>query len=147
MNFSKLTLVSFLSQVVFFNLAGTNKVLCNATVLEQQEEGTLQDSDFSIKNDNLRGNKVKSRNRILSSNDDGNRFMVKFKTHNDFVTEDIKLQSDPHQIMSLPDDDVEIMAFESEEELQYWEQRDDVKYVEPDHKVYPITEHTPYGIH
>ena len=56
--------------------------------------------------------------------------MVKFKTHDDFVTEDIKLQSDPHQIMSLPDDDVEIMAFESEEELRYWEQRDDVEYVE-----------------
>ncbi len=149
MNFSKLTLASFLAQAVLFNFAGTNKALCTATVVvEKQEEETYQDSDFYDKESNLRGNKkVRSNNRFLSSGDDDeNRFLVKFKGHSQFMAADMKLQSDPHQIMSLPDDDVEVMTFASEEELQYWEERDDVEYIEPDHKVYRLAENIPYGI-
>ena len=128
MNFLKFTLASFLAQAVFFNLAGTNKALCAATVLEQQEEETLQGNAFHGKKSSLRGNKnkVRSTNRILSSDDDENRFLVKFKGHSQFVAADMMLQSDPHQIMSLPDDDVEVMTFESEEELQNWQEREDV---------------------
>ncbi len=142
MNFSKLTLTSFLAQAVFFsfNLVGTNTALCTAsTVVEQKEEGSSQGGNSS-----LRGNKeVRSTNRILSSDDDENRFLVKFKGHDQFMAADMKLQSDPHQIMSLPDDDVEVMTFASEEELRYWEEREDVEYVEPDHKVYRLGETIP----
>ena len=80
MNFSKLTLVApflLLAQAVILNLAVTKKALCGATVLEQQEEGTLQGGDFSNKKSNLSGNKVNKSYRILSSDDDENQFIVK----------------------------------------------------------------------
>ena len=48
--------------------------------------------------------------------------------------------------MSLPEYDVEVMTFGSKEELLNWKKRDDVEYVEPDHKVYPLAEVTAYRI-
>ena len=118
MSFSKLTLVSFLVQAAFFNIVGTNKTLYSATVLlEKQQEETLQGGDFfSNKKSNLCGDKFRSSKRILSSDDNGGKQSItKIEGHDDFVTLHMEFQSDPHQIVSLPDDGV--MTFEYEEEL------------------------------
>ena len=48
--------------------------------------------------------------------------------------------------MTLPDDDIEVMSLETEEEIRYWEDHDDVEYVEPDNKVYLYAESVPWGI-
>ena len=58
----------------------------------------------------------------------------------------MRLQGNPHLIMSLPADNIEVMTLETEREIQYWEQWKDVQYVEPDHKVYPVAESVPWGI-
>jgi serine protease len=38
--------------------------------------------------------------------------------------------------MTLPDDDIEVMELDTEEEIRYWQEQDDVEYVEPDGKIY-----------
>jgi len=147
MNFSKLTVASFLAQALLLDLVITS----SATPLVQEQEegrsvkGTEQSKEKST---NLRGKRsVQSLAHITSSGDDTKRqFLVKFKDHNRFMAADMELQSDPHQIMSLPDDDVEVMTFESEEELLHWENREDVEFVEPDHMMELFAETVPYGI-
>ena len=149
MNFSKLTVASFLAQaLLFLDIAGTKGVLCADTPLEEQKEGNLQRNESWDKSTNLRGNRVLGTvDTNASTGDDTMRqFLVKFKDHDRFMAADMELQSDPHQIMSIPDDDVEVMTFETEEELLLWEQRDDVEYIEPDHMMELFSETVPYGI-
>lgn len=75
------------------------------------------------------------------------RFIVKFKDHGRFEAFNmLQLQSNPKHIMALPDDDIEVMSLETEEEIRYWEDQDDVEYVEPDHKIYLLAESVPWGI-
>merc|ERR1712038_2179736 len=46
----------------------------------------------------------------------------------------------------LPDDNVEVITIESEDELQFWEDQDSVEYIEADTKIYLQGESTPWGI-
>jgi len=46
----------------------------------------------------------------------------------------------------LPKENIEIMYLHSEKDKAKYEARDDVEYVEADHKVYLMSEETPYGI-
>jgi len=124
MNFSTLIVTSFLTPALLFSdIIGTNRVLCAATPLEEEQEqqqDTLQSGDYKDKSSNLRGNSrflTNIDNIASSSGDNTKQFLVKFKDHDQFMAADMQLQSDPHQIMSLPDDDVEVMTFESEEEM------------------------------
>ncbi len=129
---------------------------------QQQQQASTLLSSF----DSLRGSRKDQEhfrpNPFTPSDpvDNDNRFLVKFKHHYQFMAadKDRKLQnkSDPRshnrshsqvKIMSLPDDDVEVMILKTKEDVQYWEQRDDVEYVEPDHKVFKLGEYIPVGIH
>ena len=49
-------------------------------------------------------------------------------------------RDDPHLIMTLPKtlvDTAEVMTIDTEEDLLYWQNHEDVEYVEQDSKVYP----------
>lgn len=48
--------------------------------------------------------------------------------------------------MNLPKENSEVLTIKSMQEVQQWEERDDVEYVERDSKVYLQAETTPYGI-
>ena len=148
MKFSRITIASFATQLVFFFALDSTKVHCAlAGPVISEEKASAQDGSSDNKNDGLRGRKRSLDTKGFTSlGDDENQFLVKFKDHDQFMAADMYLQSDPHQIMSLPDDDVEVMTFESKEELEYWEQRDDVEYIEPDYMLNLFSETTPYGI-
>jgi len=95
--------------------------------------------------------------------DEENRYMVKFKEGrrrrlqgspatvvddpnpgNDGVFS-LASTNDP-SIMSLPEDDVEVMILPTEEDVRAMEEHEDVEYVEKDEKVFLNAEQTPYGI-
>ncbi len=93
--------------------------------------------------------------RKTSSSDDERRYIVKFrKQQNATLTagSGYRLQKDdPRLIMVLPEDDAEVITIDTEEDLMYWENHEDVEYVEQDSKVYPHQfflngESTPWGI-
>ena len=86
-----------------------------------------------------------------ANEDHKDRWIVRFKSEEGFDTIHRQMQSkdaDPHsvRIMGLPQDRAEVMTLSSEEEVQYWNDRDDVAYVEPDYIVRPMAENIPYGI-
>jgi len=77
---------------------------------------------------------------------DDYRYMIKFKTQNRFLSAHRTLKKDSRTIKSLPEDKVVVMTITSIEDLEYWQDRDDVEYVEKDTRVYPLAESTPWGI-
>jgi len=97
--------------------------------------------------------------RRATTNKEG-RYLVKYKKPNKNENKNnihlmgsspssagYRLQTDdPRLIMELPDDDVEVMTIETEDELRFWEDQDDVEYVEADSKIYLQGESTPWGI-
>lgn len=125
MNLSTLTVASFLTQALLFSgIIGTNRVFCAVTPpLEEQQEDALQGGDYKDKSSNLRGkgSRWDIDNIASSSGDNTKQFLVKSKDHDFFEAADRQLQSDPHKIMSLPDNDAEVMTFESEEKKLYWD--------------------------
>jgi serine protease len=106
--------------------------------LPQEEHHRLRGSDHSTS--------IVSQEDIRTEPSNEHRFIIKFKDRSRFDTAHFSLQSDPHFIMSLPEDDIEVMNLESEEEIKYWEERDDVDYIEPDQKVFLQAESIPWGI-
>ena len=76
------------------------------------------------------------------------RWIIGFKSGAGFDSIDRQMQSDadPRRVMGLPQDRAEVMTLSSEEEVQYWNDREDVAYVEPDYIVRPLAETIPYGI-
>ena len=51
-----------------------------------------------------------------------NRFIVKFKNHSRFITSNINIQSNPNSkvLKIFPDNDVDVMTLETDEEIKYW---------------------------
>ena len=73
------------------------------------------------------------------SPDNENRYIVKFVDQAQFEAEDNRLlRTGGHQkkIMSLPEDLVQVMELDTDDEVRYWADRDDVEYIERDQKVY-----------
>jgi len=91
---------------------------------------------------------------ITATSNEENRYIVKFRKQDErnrtlmgSFSEGYRLQrDDPRLIMELPDDNVEVITIESEDELQFWEDQDSVEYIEADTKIYLQGESTPWGI-
>ena len=88
--------------------------------------------------------------RNTLENDNEHRYMIKFKHQQSYErsTSSLRSNRDPRLIMTLPDDKVEIMTLNTQEEVLFWEQHDGVEYVERDSKVYlqQQLETIPWGI-
>ena len=86
----------------------------------------------------------------IAQDDNEHRYMIKFKHKNTFQKETYKLQinGDQRLIMTLPDDNVDVMTLNTTDEVSSWEEHDDVEYVELDSKVYKQQqlESIPWGI-
>ena len=74
------------------------------------------------------------------------RYIVKFKntTGNQMASFDMKNYGT--HIMALPKENSEVMTLKTLNDVKRMEERDDVEYVELDHKVYLQADNVPYGI-
>jgi subtilisin family serine protease len=70
------------------------------------------------------------------------RYIIKFKDHTRFQSSQTKLQNDPSLIMSLPGNNIHVVSIDSsdssetENGIKYWEDHEDVEFVEQDSKIY-----------
>ncbi len=74
------------------------------------------------------------------------RFIVKFKNKSSFHKAAKSVKKSGIHIMGLPRENSEVMTLKTMKDIKEWEERDDVEYVERDHKVYMQAESTPFGI-
>jgi len=107
----------------------------------------LSGSISSNAHENEDSNQVRTLQSITGNEDtDDYRYIIKFKTQNRFLSAHRTLKKDSRTIKSLPEDKVVVMTITSIEDLEYWQDRDDVEYVEKDTRIYPLAESTPWGI-
>ena len=75
------------------------------------------------------------------------RYIVKYKNANVYRMASYDMQDDGTRIMALPKENSEVMTLKTLNDVQRMEERDDVEYVELDHKVYlQSDDNVPYGI-
>uniref|UniRef100_A0A7S3QG82 subtilisin n=1 Tax=Chaetoceros debilis TaxID=122233 RepID=A0A7S3QG82_9STRA len=90
---------------------------------------------------------------IVKYKDESLEYKIRLQNAKEGVNEEaLDLFSSPQGIQLLdhgkflPKANAEIMYFKSEEEINAYEEKEDVEYVELDHKVYLLSEQVPYGI-
>jgi len=77
------------------------------------------------------------------------RYIVKFEDTPDNLARARRMESralEEQLINILPEDNAEVLKLTTEEEVNEWRNRTDVKYVEKDQRVFLQGESTPYGI-
>jgi serine protease len=74
------------------------------------------------------------------------RYIVKFKDSQNFHMATKEATQIGIHIMGLPLENSEVMTLGTIEDVQHYEERDDVEFVERDHKLYLQSENIPYGI-